>query len=61
MPVEVPDLDHLKTPTLGNSGWQEQEQQGPKSGGEVYYVESKGVGKWVTEWRCKLPISECDV
>jgi hypothetical protein len=29
-----------------------------RNGGDIWYVESRGVGMWVTEWRCKLPISE---
>lgn len=30
-----------------------------KNGGDIWYTESNGVGMWITEWRCKLPISEC--
>ncbi|UZJ56825.1 hypothetical protein CBS101457_006145 [Exobasidium rhododendri] len=27
-----------------------------KNGGEIWYKEDKGEAKWITEWRCKLPI-----
>jgi hypothetical protein len=35
------------------------EEDAPKNGGEIWYAEGKGEAKWVTEWRCRLPISEC--
>ena len=36
-----------------------QEEKEARNGGEMWYRQEKGQGEWVTEWRCKMPISEC--
>lgn len=49
-------------PTMSASKSEKRKAEGVEehiSGGDIWYTESKGVGMWVTEWRCKLPISEC--
>jgi len=58
VPNEAAEKEVAKASRLARNTSIEKEEDAVKGGGEVWYVEGKGEGKWVTEWRCKLPISE---
>jgi hypothetical protein len=61
IPDEKPQQSIAKVPKMAKKSSSADEEEELKNGGEIWYAEERGEGKWVVEWRCKLPIGEFDV